>query len=96
MSDKKSLDTLRRDKLSAIIEHGQNRIQRVITGAGIDSGIARVVAATIIAPIIRQALPASARAALAEAEAVVLNRTTVLCRSVYQAKEDELDQLPDE
>lgn len=101
MSDKSSekstdITILRRDKLSAIIERGNDRIQQIITGAGIDPGIARAVAAAIMVPIIRQALPVAARVALAEAESALSARMTALSREVYRATEKEIESILDE
>lgn len=51
------INTLRRDKLTAIISRAHSRLQAVLVDAGIDPAVARVVAATrvyhLLPPTIR-------------------------------------------
>lgn len=81
------INTLRRDKLTAIISRAHSRLQAVLVDAGIDPAVARVVAATrvyhLLPPTIRQQL-----------ETEVATRMVTLFRDVARSGEEELKAVP--
>lgn len=81
------INTLRRDKLTAIISRAHSRLQAVLVDAGIDPAVARVVAATrvyhLLPPTIRQQLATE-----------VATRMVTLFRDVARSGEEELKAVP--
>lgn len=84
------INTLRRDKLMAIISRAHSRLQAVLVDAGIDPAVARVVAATRVYHL----LPPTIRQQLATLETEVATRMVTLFRDVARSGEEELKAVP--
>lgn len=80
----------RRDKLSEIIGRAHGKLQRVLTDAGIDPAIARMIAATRV----YQLLPSTVRQQMTTAESEIVTRMVTLFKDVAKADEEGLKNIP--
>lgn len=88
------LTTRRRDKLTAIIERGRNRIQEALTDGGIDPAVARSIAAARMAAIAVAALPTALRTQIETLEAQLSARVATLVRDARKASAEEIADVP--